>query len=152
MSRKAFKQGIFTPTNPHRYVGNSRPIYRSSWELKLFLWLDSSRNKNVLKWSSESVVIPYLSPIDGKVHRYFVDNVAHIQEGNKVVKYLIEVKPKKQTQPPTVSKRKKQSTILYENTTYVINQAKWKHAIDWCNRNGYKWLLLTEDVLFSNES
>ena len=30
-------------------------------------------NTNVLEWSSEEHIIPYRSPLDGKVHRYFPD-------------------------------------------------------------------------------
>ena len=69
---KRFRQGIFNPTNPKKYVGKNNPIYRSGWELKFFRWADL--NENILAWGSENIVIPYLNPLDGKVHRYFVDN------------------------------------------------------------------------------
>jgi len=77
-----------------------------------------------------------------------VDNVVHLKEGNTVEKYLIEIKPKRQTQPPTSHGNKKQSTILYENMTYVKNIAKWEAARKWCMKKGYKFQILTEEHLF----
>ena len=74
-----YKQGIYKPSD--KYVGSNKPIYRSSWELKFFRWCDS--NPNVLEWTSESICIPYTSPLDGRVHRYFVDNTVVIKEGYK---------------------------------------------------------------------
>lgn len=77
-----------------------------------------------------------------------VDNVVKIQEGNKITKYLIEIKPKKQTLKPAAHGNKKQSTILYENAAYMVNTAKWKAAVEWCKKRGYKFQILTEDHLF----
>ena len=142
-----YKQGLYKPINKHKYVGKKIPRYLSSWELKFFKWCD--RNSNVVKWSSESIVIPYVSAVDGRIHNYMVDNMVHIQEGAKIIKYLIEIKPYKQTQKPVPSKRKKRSTILYENTMYLRNISKWKSAQEWCNKKGYKFLILTERELFS---
>ena len=74
-----------------------------------------------------------------------------IREGDEIVRYLIEIKPKKQTKPPVTKKTtKKQSTILYEKATYVINQVKWEAARQWCEKHGYKFLIITEDQLFNN--
>ena len=70
----SFKRGIYRPKNKHKYIGRSTPNYRSSWELHFFQWCD--RNPNVLEWAAEAVVIPYISPVDSKVHRYFVDHIA----------------------------------------------------------------------------
>jgi hypothetical protein len=104
--------------------------------------------ENVLEWTSESIVIPYVSPLDGRAHRYYVDNSVVIKEGNKIQKYLVEIKPKKQTMPPVFSKRKKRSTVLYESQMYVRNQAKWKAAKEWCRKKNYKFLIITEEELF----
>jgi hypothetical protein len=78
MSSK-YKQGTYRPKNPDKFIG-STATYRSGLELKFFRFCDY--NPNIVKWSSESVVVPYISPIDGKVHRYFVDNYVVIKEGN----------------------------------------------------------------------
>ena len=104
-----------------------------------------------LEWSSESIVIPYINPLTGKGSRYFVDNFVAIKEGPIVVKYLVEIKPKKQTIKPTHSNRKKRSTMLYESQTYIKNIAKWNAAESWCKKYGYKFLILTEDELFGNK-
>ena len=77
-----------------------------------------------------------------------VDNRVVIREGSEVVKYLIEIKPKRQTRRPTTHGNKKQSTMLYENIEYVRNQAKWAAAKKWCDKHGYKFQIVTEDELF----
>jgi len=137
-----YRQGIYRPVNSAKYNGGKYPRYLSSWELKFFKWCDA--NPTVVQWSSESVCVPYISPVDGRMHRYFVDNVVHIQEGNKIVKYLIEIKPSKQTRPPTTHGNKKRSTIVNEAATWGVNQAKWTAAKKWCDKNGYIFQLVTE--------
>jgi len=142
-----YKQGIYTPKNSEKYIGRGSPRYLSSWELKFFRWCDN--NPNVLEWSSESVIIPYISPVDQRPHRYMVDNVVKIKEGDKITKYLIEIKPKKQTIKPKGHGNKKHTTIVYENMTYMTNIAKWQAARKWCKKRGYKFQLITEDHLFT---
>ena len=144
--RGAFKKGLFRPKNRNKYVGQKHPEYRRSWELHFFQWCD--RNPNVLEWASEAVIIPYISPLDNKVHRYFVDNVLILREGNKNVKYLVEIKPLKQTMPPNASRRKKKETLLHEQATYEVNKVKWDTANKWAINNGYKFIILTEKELF----
>jgi hypothetical protein len=120
-------------------------------ELKSFRYLD--KNPNVLSWGSESVVVPYISPADGKMHRYFVDLVAELKDhkNNCIKKLLIEVKPEKQTKPPIVSNRKKQSTMIYEKYQYAINMAKWDAAKKWATTKGYIFLILNEKHLNSDK-
>lgn len=140
-----FTQGIYKPKNPQKYIG-STPVYRSLMELKAFRYLDN--NPNVLSWSSESVVVPYQSPADGKIHRYFVDLVAKLKSKDGTIKkLLIEVKPEKQTLPPIVTERKKQKTILYEKYQYAVNCAKWQAARSWCEKKGYMFIILNEKHL-----
>lgn len=145
MAHKEFKQGVYKPINAKKYIGDKLPFYRSGYELKFMRWADA--NPNVLKWGSESIIVPYKSPIDGKMHRYFVDNVVIIKEGENIKKYLIEIKPHKQTQPPSAHGNKKQTTILYEQATYVINISKWKAAREWCKQHNWEFLILTEKEL-----
>ena len=145
-SYSQYKQGVYSPSGT-KYKGSSRPVYRSSWELKFFRWCDA--NDSVLEWTSESVIIPYTSPLSSRTCRYIVDNTVKILEGKKVVKYLIEIKPKKQTQKPKPHGNKKKTTILYENMTYIKNQAKWAAAEKWCKSRGYRFQIITEDHLFT---
>lgn len=137
-----YVQGFFKPMFPKKYIG-SDPVYRSSLELKVMRWFDN--NPNVVTWGSESVVIPYQSPLDGRVHRYFVDFVAALKEkdGN-IKKLLIEIKPYKQTLRPEATRNKKPKTMIYEQTEWAKNQAKWSAAEQYAKSKGYQFVILTE--------
>lgn len=142
---KEFKQGCFTPLNKDKYTGTTPIVYRSSWELKFMRWCD--RNSKVLKWGSESVIIPYLNPLDSKVHRYFVDYNIVYEDNNTITKYLVEIKPSLYVNPPKVSKRRKPQKILQEQLIYAKNRAKWDAAEQWCKKHKFKFLILTEKEL-----
>ncbi len=139
-------KGKFSPKNIHKYRGDYRNIiYRSSWELKFMKYCDE--RDTVLEWGSEEIVIPYRSPLDNKIHRYFVDFYVKIRDSNNnISRYLIEIKPKKQTVEPKLPKRKTKSYI-YEVTEYVKNQAKWSAAEEFCLDRKWKFMILTEDNL-----
>lgn len=138
--------GTFRPTNPQKYVGDYKNIiYRSSWEAKLMTWLD--KNPNIVSWASEEVVIPYISPVDSKWHRYFPDFVVKVRDRNGVLKtMMLEVKPKKQTKAPEQQRRVTKRYIT-EVTTWGVNQAKWKAATEFCLDRGWEFKLITEDDL-----
>ena len=142
-----FKQGIYRPKHPAKFIGK-HAIYRSSFELRFMQWAD--RNANVLEWGSENIIVPYISPIDGRAHRYYVDNFVVIREGAIIKKYLVEIKPFKQTQPPQPSARKKRTTVLYEQTQWAINQAKWLAAKDYARKKSAEFIIITEKDLFQN--
>ena len=144
-----FKQGIFTPRNPKKFIG-TRAVYRSSFELRFMQWAD--HNDNVLEWSSEQIIIPYISPVDGRAHRYYVDNFVVIREGDKIKRYLVEIKPFSQTQPPRTSPRKRKATIIYEQTQWLVNQAKWAAAQKYARDKGAEFIILTERELFANKA
>lgn len=139
-----YKQGIFIPKNKHKFFGESA-IYRSSYELAFMRWADT--NDNVLRWGSENIIVAYINPLDQKPHKYFVDNFVEIKEttGNK--KYLIEIKPSKQTKEPQKTKNKRQQTLITEQTTWVINQAKWTAAQEYAKKRGWEFIILTEKEL-----
>lgn len=144
-TKSAYKQGIYKPEQPTKYTGNYPIIYRSGLELSFFRWCD--RNKKILEWSSESVVLPYISPKDGKTHRYFVDGRIKLETSKGIKDYLIEIKPYKQTLPPTKHGNKKRSTILYESIQYAVNNSKWSSAKEWCKKNNHEFMILTEKDL-----
>lgn len=139
-------KGRFFPKNIHKYRGDYKNIiYRSSWELKFMKYCDE--RSNILEWGSEEIVIPYRSPLDNRVHRYFVDFYVKVKDSNNTIKkYLIEIKPKKQTVEPKIPKRKSKSYV-YEVTEYVKNQAKWSAAKDFCLDRNWQFMVLTEDNL-----
>jgi hypothetical protein len=147
-----YYQGKFKPKNPKKYIGDpTNIIYRSSWELKLMRFLDE--HPDVVEWGSEVLVIPYRSPIDGKMHRYFTDFIVkQINKDRKKETIVIEVKPKSQTVAPDVSKKLTAKgsisrRFLNEVKTWGVNQAKWKAATDYCDDRGWKFQIMTEDQL-----
>ena len=137
----------YNPENPDKYVGNpTNIICRSTWERKMCKYLD--KNTNVLRWASEEISIPYISPIDKKSHKYYPDFLAEIkQKSGSVQTFLIEIKPDKQTKPPT-TKNKRTKTHNINMKTFVINDAKWKAAEKFCSDNDWKFTVLTEKHLF----
>ena len=110
-------------------------------------WLDSS--DGVISWGSECIAIPYVSPVDNKIHRYFPDFLMKTKDKEgKVVTTLVEIKPHKQTLQPK-PRKKVTPSYLTEIRTYGVNEAKWEAAQKVCEEFKWKWLILTEKELFS---
>jgi len=141
-----YNQGYFHPKNPEKYIGNPQNIvYRSGWELKFMQWCD--RSPDIIKYGSEEFYIPYISPVDNRVHKYFPDFIIKVREQSGDIKtYVIEVKPKRQTIPPQKKSRVTKS-YLYECKTYAVNQAKWKAAKEFCADRLIEFKIITEDNL-----
>jgi hypothetical protein len=140
---KGMYQGKFTPDNPSKYVGDaSKIIYRSSWERRVMQYMDKS--SNVTRWASEEIVIPYLSPVDGEVHRYFVDFWMEVRVKDTLKRYLIEVKPSQFCQLP---KQRKSKKYLEEVKMYAVNDAKWKAAKQFAKKHGMDFIVITEKDL-----
>lgn len=139
-------KGRYHPDHPQKYRGDVKNIiYRSSWELKFMKYCDS--NDNILEWGSEELYIPYISPVDGKRHRYFPDFYIKVRNKNgKIKKYLVEVKPKYQVEGPKVQQRKTKR-YLNEVVTYAVNQAKWAAAKEFCYDHQWEFIILTEQEL-----
>jgi hypothetical protein len=146
-------KGRFKPANPQKYRGDpTKIVYRSLWECKFFRFID--QHPDVIWWQSEEVAIPYLSPIDGKMHRYFPDVILHKKIGSEQFEtVMIEIKPKNQTTPPDISKKNKTPSgrisrrYLNEVKTFGINDAKWKAARQFCHARGWKFEIFTEEHL-----
>ena len=140
-------KGKYIPKNPQKYKGNpSQIIYRSLWERKFMVYCD--KKDKVIEWGSEEVIVPYRSPWDGKIHRYFPDFYIKIkQSSGGVKKFIIEVKPEYQCKQPNKTPKKRTRKWYKEVQTYGINQAKWKSAIDWCANRGMEFKILTEKHL-----
>ena len=137
-------KGWFKPKNPKKYNGDANNIvYRSSWELRVMKYLDE--NPRVIWWASEELYIPYVSPVDNRVHRYFPDFIAKVKQGDKESTLVLEVKPFKQTQQPTQVKRTKR--FIQESITYAVNQQKWKAAELFCKEHGWHFKIITEKEL-----
>ncbi len=124
-------------------------VCRSTWEQKFFKWLD--HNKNILKWSSEPLAVPYFDPVTNKDRRYYPDVLAKVKtKDNKEKVYLIEIKPYKETVLPKKTKNKTNKTMLYEQKTWLTNTHKWKSAIRFCKKRGWEFKIITEKDLFGN--
>ena len=139
--------GKYKPTNRFKYKGDpTNIIYRSLWERKFMVWCD--KNENVLEWGSEEIIIPYISPVDRRVHRYFPDFYVRARtKTGRAEKFIIEVKPEYQCKEPTKTPKKRTRKWYNEVKTYGINKAKWKSAIDWCENRGMEFKILTEKHL-----
>ena len=138
--------GKYRPTNRKKYKGDpTNIIYRSLWELKFMKYCDL--NENILEWGSEEIVIPYVSPIDNRVHRYFPDFYVRVRsKTGRIEKLIIEIKPLKQTTPPKKQQRRTKRYIT-EVTTYAVNDAKWKAAREYCADRNWQFKILTEKEL-----
>lgn len=138
-------KGWFTPKNANKYKGNpERIVYRSSWELRVMKNFDE--NPSVIWWASEELFVKYVSPIDKRVHRYFPDFIVRVKKKDgKEATMMLEVKPEKQTKPPTQSRKTRK--MLVEAATYAINQEKWKAAELFCLEHGWQFKILTEKEL-----
>jgi hypothetical protein len=140
-------KGKYKPSFPEKYNGDpTNIVYRSLWERKFMVYCDL--NESIIEWQSEEKCIPYRSPLDNKIHRYYPDFIIKVKESNgSIKKYVIEIKPKKQTVPPIKPQRqtKKYISEVYE---YAKNQSKWEAAREWCADRGYEFKVITENELF----
>ena len=143
MRSKRYKQGRYKLTRPSKYRGDPNNVwYRSSWELKFMLFCE--RTPHVTEWGSEEIKIPYVKPSDGRVHRYVPD--FYMKMGGQ--KYIIEVKPERETKEPVMRKSARgKRTYITEVLTYAINKAKWHAADDFCKDRGLIFKIITEREL-----
>jgi len=136
-------KGKFRPRHPEKYIGDvTNVVYRSLWELRLMRYFD--HHTSVIKWGSEEIIIPYRSPVDNRIHRYFPDFIVKMKEdtGN-ISTLIIEVKPYAQTLEPT-KKTEKSRRYINEVLTYGVNQAKWKAATEFCSDRNWQFKIMTE--------
>jgi hypothetical protein len=139
-------KGKFRPKYPEKYRGNpTNIIYRSLWELRFMRHLD--QHPGVIQWASEEVIIPYVSPLDNKIHRYFPDFWVKTKGSDgQINTLLIEIKPLKQTKAP-IKPDKVSRRYISEVRTYGVNTAKWKAAIQFCEDRKWQFKVLTEKEL-----
>lgn len=138
--------GRYSPKNTNKYLGDPTNIwYRSLWERRVMVHLDT--NSSVIEWSNEEIVIPYLSPVDNRWHRYFPDFFVRVRNKLGMLEGMIlEVKPKSQAKPPE-KKSKITRRYINEVMTWGVNEAKWKAASEYCKTRQWKFQVITEDDL-----
>ena len=142
-SRKKKNIREYIPKNPQKYKGRYPIITRSTWEYKFCQWIDV--NPNITEWSSEGIAIRYYDPIQMKKRRYYPDFLIKNLEGQR---FLIEIKPYKETKPPSKRGRKSEKTKLWQEATYLTNKAKFEAAKLYCNKMNWIFKLITERDLF----
>lgn len=132
----------FTPKNRHKYKGDSTNIIaRSSWETRVFRWLDEL--SFCVEWGSETTVIPYISPIDGKPHRYFTDLYIKFRQPDGAIKtFLVEIKPLAQCDYK--AGKRKTKALLEQHMVVAVNHAKWEAAKEYARRRGWEFKVITE--------
>jgi len=146
-------KGSYILQNSEKYIGVTPILYRSSWEFAFCRFCDL--NKNVVKWSCESLEIPYQitnSNHQIETHRYYPDFYVEMVTGeqDRYDRLVIEIKPKHETEYP--KPQKKQSLKMLENYEYALmtykkNLHKWAFTKDWCERRGLKYVIITEEDL-----
>ena len=136
-------QGIFTPTNPEKYVGKNKPRYRSGWEFTFMQFCD--KNDSVLQWASEAIAIPYRNPLTGKMSNYVPDFfIVYQNKFGKQIAEVVEIKPKKQSLIESKVASAKDRAVV------AVNHAKWAAAMAWCKQAQLTFRVITEDDLFYN--
>ena len=140
-----FAQGRFEMKNPSKYVGNKKPLARSSWEFVFMRMLDE--HPGVQSWASESIQIPYRDPLTGKYTIYVPDFFIVYQDKNgKKNAEVVEVKPRNQTLREKVGKSR------YNQEQYIKNMAKWEAASAWCKQKKLRFRIVSEDDIFHTGS
>jgi len=140
-------KGKYSPENPKKYKGDpTNIVYRSLWERKFMRYCDL--NENVNQWQSEEFWIPYKSPLDNKIHRYFPDFfVKYKDKSGKTRVMVIEIKPKNQVVMPEKNPKRRTKSWATKVQTWVVNQAKWEAAKEYCLDRNYEFRIMTEEDL-----
>lgn len=138
--------GKFSPKNPSKYMGDVTKItYRSLWERRVMRYFDDT--DGIIAWGSEEFAIPYRSPVDDRLHRYFPDFLVKIKDKDgKVKTFVVEVKPESQTREPVIRKKVTKRYIT-EVMTWGVNESKWKAAKEFCTDRGWEFQIWTEKTL-----
>jgi hypothetical protein len=145
-----YKQGYYTPKNVIKYLGDPmKIIYRSSWEYHFCVYCD--QNDFIVNWSSEPIAIPYISPIDNKPHRYYVDFYMCVLKNDAIEKYIVEIKPSSQLLQPVLKTRtaKRLKRFNSDAKTWIVNRSKFQAAQEYARLHGYKFTIVTEKFLFN---
>lgn len=149
MSIKKFRKNTteYIPKNPKKYVGRYPILVRSSWERQFFQWTDS--NPNVLEWSSEPVGIDYYDPVQSRIRKYYPDAYMKIKTKYSTKKYIVEIKPVKDTRMPIRKGKMSEKTLRFQKAVYFTNKAKFYAAREYCKKMKMEFKVLTEKDLFT---
>lgn len=163
MKYKSAKHGWYKVLNSHKFIkpldeymqsckwkDNSPWIqYKSRLERIAFCYADL--NPKILKFSIEPFAIQYFKPLDGKMHRYYIDMYVEFVTGQK---FLVEVKSFAETQYPRKPSVATPKAILrYKDQleTYSTNASKWATAKLFAQQRGMQFIILTENELIQKK-
>lgn len=143
--RGKIQQGYYTCKNPDKYVGDlSKIVYRSSWEFKFLRWCDNT--PAVKKFSSEPFSIPYLDPVDKRVHNYFIDYWMELEkEDGTLQRWIVEVKPARHVampDPPKNQTAKSLANHISQVKRVMKNIAKFQAARNYAKQQKMKFAVL----------
>lgn len=150
------KSGAYVVKNIGKYIGDLNKVYyRSGLELKLFIEIDN--DPKVVRWEAEpnNLKVKYISPVDRKEHTYYPDVYCEKIVKDSLVKFLIEIKPKKFVlEPKRPNKTGDQKVDAKRNNRYwalkrrhAVIHAKRKSAENLAKRRGMKYIFITEDYI-----
>ncbi|AXF41527.1 head completion protein [Acinetobacter phage SH-Ab 15599] len=146
-----FQQGKYGILHPEKYIGDhTNCVFRSSWERILMKWFDET--PEILRWQSEEKEIPYWDPTSSKMRRYIIDFVFWSNTKDGLTKFLVEVKPKHETQPPKRGPKESEFTWQEKVKTWTINSAKWAAAKKVAEAEKAVFIILTEDHIMPNRN
>ena len=153
---KSTKKGRYKVKNVSKFIPSLATrgvldvaIYRSGWEKYAFMMCDL--DPAILKWGSECVKVPYQYRLDpkGKYRNYYPDLYIewmmpskNNEEGQEVVKFLVEIKPGKECKPPR--KGKNQAYYARDLATWFMNSDKWMFAEQMCQANNTRFVKWSE--------
>lgn len=155
-----YKQGLFTPKNKEKLIkANSYGgvFYRSGLEHRMMIYLDS--NENIKVWGAENLRIPYektewnsvTERLETTSHSYYPDFYYElIRSDGSISKVVAEVKPYSETVEPKLPERataKQLKNFEYSLKMWNKNLSKWKYMIEYCQRKGFEFIIITEKNL-----
>jgi hypothetical protein len=158
-----YNQGNYIPKYKDKLVKlNSQGgvYFRSSLEKRLMLYLD--HNEKITRWGAECMKVNYqrqnLNGDGIKNHTYYPDFYYELRDDQGVLKQVVvEVKPMKDYKMVQMLREKKlkvpeKGLKKLKNFEYDLkeaykNKCKWDAMIKWCNKKGYKFIIITEEHL-----
>jgi hypothetical protein len=148
-----YQSGKYIPQNPSKYIGDiNNIIYRSSWERKFSQYCDL--NPNILKWSSEPLIIKYWSPIDKKEHNYHPDYyIKVVNSKGEIEEWILDIKPQSQyklDKKPAIKgniTEKKLKSYNEKLKIWITNRAKFEAATRFAESRGYKFGAIDESFI-----
>lgn len=137
--------------------------FRSMGEQKIMIYLDN--NPKIVRWGAECITVPYQlthyeqnGDINVKSHNYYPDFYYEILLDDGTTKKVIaEYKPQKEFENVIKLQEKsmevpegtlkKLKNFEYDLKTGQKNLKKWETMIKFCDKKGWRFIVITEEVM-----